>query len=68
MSTTEGLHVPVIPFVDVPGKAGTIPPAQIVKLAPKEKMGVMVELTVTVRVNGIAHNPVVGVNVYVPEF
>ena len=28
LSTTEGLHVPVMPLVEEPGKAGTAAPAQ----------------------------------------
>ena len=63
-----GLHVPVMPFVDVVGNVGTDPPAQIVKLVPKLNVGVMFGLTVTVNVYGNAHKPAVGVNVYVPEF
>ena len=63
MSTTEGLHVPVIPFVDVVGKTGTDPPAQIVIVVPKLKVGVMLGLTVTVNVAVVAHRPAVGVNV-----
>ena len=60
--------MPVIPFVDVLGNVGTIPPAQIVRVVPKLKAGIMFGLTVTVKLNGNAHNPAVGVNVYVPEF
>jgi hypothetical protein len=37
--TTDGLHVPVIPFVDVVGKLGTAPPAQIVDEVPKLNVG-----------------------------
>ena len=68
MLTTEGFHVPVIPFEDVFGKLGTVPPAQIVSDAPKLNAGFILEPTVTVNVAGIAHCPAVGVNVYVPEF
>ena len=63
MSTTAGLHVPVIPFVDVVGNIGTVPPEQIVVLVPKPNVGVIFGLTVTVNVNGVAHSPAVGVNV-----
>lgn len=66
LSTTEGLQAPVIPFVDGLGKVGTVPPAQIVRLVPKLNAGVMIGLTVTINVNGNAHSPDVGVNVYVP--
>ena len=63
MSTTAGLHVPVIPFVDVVGNIGTVPPEQIVVLVPKPNVGVIFGLTVTVNVNGVAHSPAVGVKV-----
>ena len=68
LSTTEGLHVPVIPFVDVAGNEGTVPPAHIVKLVPKPNVGGMLGLTVTVKVVVVAHKPAVGVKVYTPEF
>jgi hypothetical protein len=60
--------VPVIPFVDVVGKEGTAPPAHIVRLVPKLNVGGIFGLIVTLNVNGRAHNPAVGVNVYDPEF
>ena len=63
MSTTEGLHVPVIPFVDVVGNVGTLPPAQIVSVVPKLNAGVTLGFTVTVKVTGKAQTPAVGVNV-----
>ena len=63
MSTIAGLHVPVIPFVDVPGKVGTVPPAQIFNEVPKLNTGVMIGLTVTENVAGVAHCPASGVNV-----
>ena len=65
--TTAGLHVPVIPLVDVFTKVGTLPPEQIVSEVPKENVGVIFGDTVTVNVNGFAHCPAAGVNVYVPE-
>ena len=68
MSTVEGLQVPVIPFVDVVGRTGTIPPAQTVRFAPKVNVGVMFGLTVTVNVVAVAHWAAFGVNVYVAEF
>ena len=52
-----------MPFVDVVDNDGTVPPAQIVKLVPKLKVGTMFGLTVTVNVVGNAHCPAVGVNV-----
>jgi hypothetical protein len=66
--TVDGLHVPVILFVDVVGNAGTVPPEQILNVVPKLKVGVMFGATVTVNVAGNAHCPAVGVKVYVPEF
>jgi len=64
--TTDGLHVPVMPLLDVVGKIGTVPPEQIVSVVPKLKVGVTIGLTVTVKVVVVAHNPAVGVNVYTP--
>ena len=63
MSTTDGLHVPVIPLLDAVERAGTVPPAQIVKAVPKAKVGVMLGLTVTDNVAVVAHCPAVGVKV-----
>ena len=40
---------------DVVGKAGTVPPAQIVSDVPKVNVGVMFGVTVTVNVAGTAH-------------
>ena len=60
--------MPVILFDDVVGKAGTVAPAQTVKVVPKLKVGVIIGLTVTVNVVCKAHWPASGVNVYVPEF
>ena len=44
-----------MPFVDVVGKTGTGPLAQIVRLVPKLKLGVMFGFTVTSSVVTIAH-------------
>ena len=63
LSTTAGLHVPVIPFNDGLVNTGTDPPAQMVRFVPKLNVGVMFGLTVTVKLNGNAHKPGVGVNV-----
>ena len=65
--TDAGLHTPAIPLSDVPGNVGTDPPAQMVRLVPKLNVGVIIGFTVTVSVVVVAHNPAVGVNVYVPE-
>ena len=58
-----GLHVPVMPLVDVPGKAGTLAPLHIVNEVPKLNVGVMFGFTVTVNVAGFAHCPELGVKV-----
>ena len=55
MSTTEGLHVPVMPLEDVVGRAGTPPPAHIVIVAPKLNTGTMLGFTVTVKLALVAH-------------
>jgi hypothetical protein len=55
--------MPVIPFVDVPGRDGTVPPAQIDKADPKLNVGIRIGLIVTLNVALVAHCPVVGVNV-----
>ena len=50
-------------MVDVLGNTGTDPPAQIVRVVPKLNVGVIFGLTVTVKLNGKAHCPAVGVKV-----
>lgn len=67
LSTVEGFHVPVMPFEDVDGKAGTEPPAQIDSDVPKLNAGTTLGDTVTVNVTGTAHCPAVVVKVYTPE-
>jgi hypothetical protein len=61
--TMAGLHVPVILLVDVLGNVGTVPPEQIVSVVPKLNTGVMLGVTVTVKVAVVAHCPASGVNV-----
>ena len=63
MSIVAGLQVPVIPFEELVGNAGTVPPAQMVNDVPKEKVGVTLGFTVTTKLVGTAHSPAVGVNV-----
>jgi hypothetical protein len=65
---TDGLHVPFIPLVEVGGNDGTVAPAQIVNPDPILKVGIVFGVTVTVKLVGAAHDPAVGVNVYIPEF
>ena len=55
--------MPVMPLPEVVGNVGTVPPVQIVRDVPKLNTGIMFEVTVTLNVVGIAHNPAVGVNV-----
>ena len=59
----EGLQVPVIPLVDVPGNEGTDAFTQIDNVVPKLNTGVMIGLTVTDKLVGTAHNPGFGVKV-----
>ena len=63
-----GLQVPVIPFAEVVGKIGTVAPAHADEVIPKLNVGVIFGLTVTVKVVPVAHCPLLGVNVYTPEF
>jgi hypothetical protein len=65
--TVAGLHVPVIPLEDVAGKAGTVPPEQIVSDVPKANTGTVLVFTVTVKLAVVAHCPADGVNVYTPD-
>lgn len=67
LSIVAGLQVPLIPLVDVAGKATGVVPAQILRAEPKLKPGFTMVLTVTVNVVVVAHNPDVGVNVYTAE-
>ena len=58
-----GDQVPVIPLVEVVGKADNTAPEQIA--ATWVKVGVTFGVTVIVKVAVVAHCPTVGVNVYV---
>jgi hypothetical protein len=58
----------LIPLLDAVARAGTVPPAQIVRVVPKAKVGAMLGLTVTDNVDVVAHCPAVGVKVYTLEF
>jgi hypothetical protein len=62
-STIAGLHVPLTPFADLAGNAGTVPPAHIVIDVPKLKLGNVLGVTVTLKLTGVAHDPAAGVNV-----
>jgi hypothetical protein len=61
LSIVAGLHVPLMPLVDVPGKTGTAEPAQYVCDEPKANVGVTFGLIVTVSVVVVAHCPASGV-------
>jgi hypothetical protein len=56
-----GLHVPVIPLLEVVGNAGIVAPEQ--KGPTAVNVGVVLELIVMVKVAGVAHCPAAGVNV-----
>ena len=60
---TAGDHVPVIPLVEVVGNADKVAPEQIA--ATCVNVGVTFGFTVIVIVAVVAHNPAVGINVYV---
>ena len=68
LSTIAGDHVPIMELSEEVGNAGTVPLEQILKLVPKENVGVVCGVIVTVNVIVLAHCPEFGVNVYVPLF
>ena len=55
--------MPVIPFVDKVGNAGTVVPEQIVSVVPKLNVGVRIGFTVTAKAVVVAHSPAAGVKV-----
>ena len=59
--TVAGLHVPLIPLLEVAGSTGAADPLHIGAIAVN--VGVILLLTVTVAVVVVAHWPVFGVNV-----
>ena len=61
MLSKAGAHVPVIPLVEVVGKAVNVAPEQIGATALK--VGVMFGFTTIVKVVVVAQCPAVGVNV-----
>jgi hypothetical protein len=63
--TIAGDQVPVIPFDDVVGSTGAVPPAQ--SEVAKLNVGVTFEFTVTFNVVTWAHCPPFGVNVYTAD-
>ena len=60
---SAGAHVPVIPLLDVVGRADKVAPEQIGATAVN--VGVMLGFTTIVNVVVVAHCPAAGVNVYV---
>jgi len=61
--TIAGLHVPLMPLVEVVGNTGAVLPAHIAAMGAK--LVVNIGLTVTVIVVGTAHEPATGVGVKV---
>ena len=59
--------MPATALFDVEGNAGTEPPGHTLSVVPKLNVGVMLGVTVTLKVAGKAHCPADGVNVYVPD-
>lgn len=68
MLTVAGLHTPGMPLVELDGNMGAAAPAHKFSDVPKLNVGVLVGVIVTVKVVVVAHNPAVGVKVYVPGF
>ena len=58
-----GVHLPVMPSIEVPVNTGTGSPAQIVSEVPKLNVGVIIGETVTESVTGSAQTPADGVKV-----
>ena len=63
LSILAGLHVPVIPFWEVAGRAGAVVPWQMVNEVPKLNAGVRFGFTVTVKLVLTAQMPALGVKV-----
>lgn len=63
LSIVDGLQVPEIPLTEVAGNTGAVLPEHNNMDVPKENVGVIFGLTVTVKVTGIAQIPDTGVNV-----
>ena len=55
LSTTAGVHTPVIPLFDVVGNNGTVLPEHAETVEPKSKVGTIFGFMVTERVVGTAH-------------
>ena len=57
---SEGLHVPVIPLLEVVGSEGAAAPEQTDSVLPKVKAGVWIGLTVTLNTKFTRHCPGAG--------
>ena len=64
LSTVAGDHVPVMPFVEVVGKMGAIPPVQIAGIGLN--VGVILGVTVIILLKIVAQPLPSGVKIYVP--
>lgn len=53
--TVAGLQVPFTPLSEVVGKAGTVPPEQILSVVPKVNVGIVFATTVTFNVAVVPH-------------
>jgi hypothetical protein len=63
VSIVAGVHIPVMPLIDVSGNSGTVPFRQIVSDVPNGKVAVSFGITTVVSVVGIPQVPVAGVKV-----
>jgi hypothetical protein len=52
-----------MPFEEVPGNVGTVPPEQMVSVVPKLNVGVTFGFTVTTKLVVVAQTPAAGVKV-----
>lgn len=55
MSTVEGTHNPVMPFVDTPGNTGAAAPLQIDNVVPNVNNGTTGAFIVTLKLVVVAH-------------
>jgi uncharacterized membrane protein (Fun14 family) len=62
-----GDQEPAILLAELLGNTGTLAPLQTDRLLPKLNVGVILGFTVTERLRVVAHCPLLGVNVYVPD-
>ncbi len=55
LSTAEGLQVPIMPLLELPGRFGTPLPAHTDNDVPKLNVGVILGVTITLNVVFVAH-------------